>query len=169
MSDIIHESFVMDLGKTWPLISIEKLKEVFEEHEADLPEQCFLRELMDDLEDAEDDVNPCTQCSTSNDDDAKFCKECGVALDQEEEKTTIADLDWYGDGAAETFESIFIKKVVPLITGTIEAGFLYGDPDDQNTPWMGAFFVIRDGKLNFVHPDMERMAQAPTFAIDDEE
>lgn len=168
MSDVIHESFIMSLGTTWPLISIERLKVVFKDHERVLPDTCFVREIMEDLEVAEDDVNPCNRCSTSNDEDAKFCKECGVALKQEEEKTTLADLNWSGDNAAETFDSIFVKKIVPLIQGRIEGGFLYGDPDDQNTPWQSAFFVIQDGKLGYVAPDMERYVPPPTFELDED-
>lgn len=169
MSDIINSTFVMSLGTTWPLISIEKLKEVFEDHEPELPDTCFLRELMEDLENTEDDVNPCTRCSTANDEDAKYCKECGTVLKQEEQTTFVSDLDWSGDNAAETFDHIFVKKIVPLIKGRIEGGFLYGDPDDQNTPWMSAFFVIEDGKLTFVAPDLERFAQAPVFELDEDE
>jgi len=168
MSDIIHESFIMSLSTTWPLISIERLKVVFEDHEPELPDTCFVREIMEDLEGAEDDVNPCTRCSTANDEDAKFCKECGVALKQEEEKTTLADLNWSGDNAAETFDSIFVKKIAPFIIGRIEGGFLYGDPDDQNTPWQSAHFVIENGQFTYVLLDMERITTPPVFELDED-
>jgi hypothetical protein len=169
MSDIINNTFVMSLGTSWPLIPIEKLKEVYEKHEDELPDYCFLKELIENLEESDDDVNPCAKCSTANDDDAKYCKQCGAKLEEEEETTYVQNLDWHGDGAVETFESIFIKKIVPLITGTIEGGFLFGDPEDQNTPWLSAFFVIENGTLRFVAPDMERSEEAPVFNLGEDE
>lgn len=164
-ADIIDSMVITSFGSTWPTASIKKLREVLEEHEDELPENCFLRELIEEL-DANDDKDTCARCSTDNDYDAKFCKECGARLHTENETTEVTSLDWSGDGAAETFDSIFVKKLVPLIEGKLEGCVLYGDPDEQALPWKSCYFLIEDREIVFVSPDMERATSAPVFAED---
>lgn len=165
-NDIINDVIVTGYGPVWPVAPINKLRKVFKEHEDNLPEECFLRELIEDLDSIVDD-NTCVKCLTDNDYDSKFCKECGLKLHAENETIEIPDLTWSGDRAAETFNSIFIEKLVPLIINRIEGCVLYGDPDELNLPWKSTNFVIDNGKIEFVHINKTVQCAAPVFKIED--
>lgn len=167
MADVIDSVVVTSFGTSWPKASIEKLREVYENHEDALPENCFLYDVLDNEdEDADEDV--CTMCSTENDYDAKFCKECGTRMHTAEAQVVLTSLEWSGDDAAETFVTIFINKIVPLINGRLTGCVFYGDPDEEAVPWKDAPFVIEDNEITFVLPNMERVTSPPTFSSDDE-
>lgn len=164
MSDIIDSIQIISYEKSWPLIKIQKLKELHEARGDEFAAENFVTGIMEALElDCDDDYHNCLHCATQNDNDAKFCKECGVSLLKNEETTIINSINWAGEDSVESFQEIFVQEIVPLISGTLYAVMMYGDVEDESTPWKSAFFQIHDGKISFFEPDFERDVDMPEF------
>jgi len=122
-------------------------------------EDCFLSDLDDTLsyDDDEDRVCANAECNTTNDCDAKFCKECGSKFPSLATKqVAITRLEWYGHNSARSFHSIFVKQIVPHVKGSLEAlVFLEGD-DVSPSKMFG--FTIEDGVYTKCEVDVRLVA-----------
>lgn len=134
----------------WLAISIDVVRQIVDARSNELPEDCFLQELHDEAEDVEATYR-CQKCETCNDDDAKFCKECGTRLDMLVVLTFGTPM-WAGDDSWKTFSSIFVENVVPHIKGDVTCCITYGDEDDSDTPWFTAYFRISAGTITWITP-----------------
>lgn len=128
----IHDIIVLSSDAR---ISKEDLEKLAADHKFmdNMPGRCFLEEFLGNDDDEYDDID-CTSCQTVNEPDAKFCKECGLSLKKTENGLAVGyNLDWCDDDSGRTFFSTFVKKVVPVIKGRIEAfAILYsGDEEDD--------------------------------------
>lgn len=166
-SDIIESMFVIKFDDKFPTISVEGLRKIIKDHEDELPEECFLTDLMVELEDVDGDDRCCSACETYNDYDAKYCKDCGKKFDAGDHlEIKFSNLAWVGSNSVETFDSIFVKKVVPLINGRVEVGMNYGDGEDEFAPWKSCYFVIYNGRVEWISLSHD-MGQPPKFSIED--
>lgn len=141
--------------KSTATIDEEKVRELFEEHDYDLPEECWLRNFYESLEDAEDVEKHCEPCDIYLDDDSKFCKNCGQAVtDPVLENDKIGfDLLWCGEDSGASFQSIFVKQIVPYIEGRIEALLFLETSDDEPYKLMG--IIVEDGQYKSYDVDVE--------------
>ena len=89
----------------------------------DCPDDCFLSDLVQRLYNEEKGEQECEEigCETINDGNAVFCKTCGKKLDRGVTDFALDWVDWYGKESGDTFYDIFVKQIVPHITGRFEA------------------------------------------------
>lgn len=121
------------------------------------PDECFLYNLVDSVEEREDNkLCENDDCgNTENDDDAKFCKACGRRLVEDDVQTiSIENISWDGHGTGATFHSVFVKQIAPHIQGRVKAVVLL-EGDEKIPPKMFGF-VIDDGEFTKcdVHIDL---------------
>jgi len=154
------------------------IKQLMEKYEYDLPENCFLKDLNDELDEQDDNDIDCDvkSCGTTNDSDAKFCKSCGTRLDRGSKDLEITSIDWGDDEddlsdppAAETFMRIFVKRVVPHIRGRIEAGICFSEEGAENVNLSNAYFVVQDGELTWCTLNVTPGALEPDFKFEAQE
>ena len=143
MKDIAH-IHVISSNAT---MEAAKVRELCEEFGDRMPydDDCFLVQLNDYDQDDEEKVCSDEDCDTVNDDDAKFCKACGRKLPVSEKSTLkLETLEWKGEDTGASFHQIFVKRVVPHISGRIEAMALLEGDEDVAPKLLG--FVIEDGR-----------------------
>lgn len=152
MKDIVHIHVI----KSNATMEASKVRELCEEFGDRMPydEDCFLSQLNDYDQDEEEKVCGDQDCDTVNDDDAKFCKACGRKLPVNEASTLkLERLDWNGEDTGKTFHQVFVKHVVPHITGRIEAMLLLEGDEDVPPKLLG--FTIQDGVYAKCDVDIE--------------
>lgn len=131
--------------KSDAILDPEKARELFEEHDYDLPEECWLRNFVEYLDSSDEEEKFCEPCDLNLDDDSKFCKNCGQAVessDTDDDKIGF-DLLWVGEDSGSSFQSIFVKQIVPHIKGRVEALLFLEGPADQPYKLMG--IVVDNG------------------------
>ncbi len=131
--------------KSTARLDTDKALELYNDHDGDLPEDCFLTTIYEENDDSyEEEEKQCPKDDTWNDADAKFCKECGNALAKPDAGGELGfNLMWAGEDSGASWQNIFVKKVVPHITGRIEALLLLETDDDQPYKLMGV--IVEDG------------------------
>ncbi len=136
-------------------IDPEKVRELFEALDYDLPEECWLRNFYESLDEDEEAEKHCEPCDLYLDDDAKFCKNCGQAVAAPEDSSDKIgfDLLWCGDESGSSFQSIFVKQIVPHIKGRVEALLFLETADDQPYKLMGV--VVQDGEYKSFDVNVE--------------
>jgi len=166
-NDTIYHMCIIKFDEKLPFIPAKRLEKFMDIHEDDLPEDCFLPRIMELYEN--DAELRCHNCATSNDDDAKFCKECGTKI-QLNDRIFINDLSWYGNESAELFNRIFLKKVVPMIKGKMTCMISYAENSlDLKILPKCKYFVVEDGKIEwFSSIDVSGEAQSPEFYFQEE-
>lgn len=115
-------------------IKAEKVKELDDETSGRWPDGCFMTDLTNRIDSEDYDTIDCgvKGCETENENDAKFCKECGGRLERPNQEDLKVDrLDWNGDGSGNTWHPVFVKKIAPHIVGDLEAIAVLGTSDDE--------------------------------------
>lgn len=141
MKDIVHVHVI----KSTATMEASKVRELCEELGDRFPEdECFLLQLNDYDDDYEEKVCEDEDCECVNDDDARFCKACGRRLPTSEKSTLqVERLDWCGYESGRSFHPVFVKHVVPHISGRIEAVALLEGDDDVPPKMLG--ILIENG------------------------
>lgn len=170
---INNVSFVRPQNSTLSIDSND-VSTLLEKYGDILPEFCFLRELEDKIASTTKQKVKC-RCGTQSYGNAKFCRECGTRLPPKAAPGLELNCVWWHDEeddgyseptAANTFFSIFIKKVVPCLRGRAELSVAYSaNVDDAEIGT--AHFVIEDGALAWCEVQLHPGAEAPIFdAVD---
>lgn len=165
--DIINDCvFIADSGNE--TISLELVRDLVDKFDSMLPDDCWLRTVVEDYEGAEEDVVECTRkgCNTSNDFDAKFCKECGARITDDVDQVRIPNLQWNGEQSCESWGTIFVNEVVPHIRGLVHGAAFYGDPDDTSVPWKNFYFSVHNGRISYHTLELPD-ADGPVFEVEE--
>lgn len=142
MKDIVHVHVISSNAT----ISVKKAQEFVKKLGSNLPDDCFISNIVDNI-DNEDDDRTCgdENCAVENDDDANFCKACGKKIPiKNTPDTPIECFNWSGYGSSRTFHSVLVKQIVPHIVGTIHAVALLEGDDDVAPKLLG--IMIEDGR-----------------------
>ena len=153
-------------------ISHADAKRLLDKYEDEFPDNCFLRDLADKINQTTKEKYKC-RCGTQSCGNAKFCRECGTKIERATPAGIELDsIDWsddYDNYAANTFFPIFVDKVVPCLRGYAECCVTFGDDDGESDDieFKTAHFVISNGELTWCEVRLQPGAEPPTFEADD--
>lgn len=115
--------------------------------------ESFVGNLVDKYADIEDDYYECEKCKTTNDQDAKFCKECGIARTTTIVTFQVPSFHWGSFDLEETHTMENFAEVVktvsesPGFTGEATGFVTYVinkvDDEDLSTDRHVMAFVVR--------------------------
>jgi hypothetical protein len=116
---------------------------IVEDHEDDLPEDCFLHDMVVEAEKATEDVVFCKSCKAQRKHtNAKFCSNCGKKYPTSSKpcRIKLPNFNWRCEGSGH---SLLILKttVAPLIRGEVQAIFTWEGGDSVSG------IAVKDGRV----------------------
>ncbi len=134
-------------------MDVDDVADILENHEDELPEDCFLYELRDRVHQARSVKLTC-DCGHKNTKGSKFCNECGSKLPRSKPANRIQldSINWRCEGSGSTWD-FFKTYVAPKIHGEVQGIVVWEDGDSTSG------IAIKDGRVE--EPDVIQTLDLP--------
>lgn len=134
------DSMDMLVCKAW--MSVSDITDLLRDYEGELPEDCFLSDLRERVDDS-NSVKPKCKCGNLNAKNSKFCNACGKKLPKSKapDRVQLTSINWRCEGSGHSWYDVFLPIVAPRIHGEVQA-IVYWEGGDSVTG-----IAVKDGKV----------------------